>query len=474
MQTPYVWSQLRGYEFAAKEATIVRVRRGGVVVAIFAALVFAPAASAADNWLPHPSDATWTYQWTDSVYATTPTKEKVTVKSTTGTSFTLAWTTDGLDNPDAAVSTAGTISFQETNNGLVNTDWSSTPPPSDWPILCASAANCGNALSSTYYNVIWGSRDPVLDEPLVRGLSWSSFGGAAQDVAGQSTYLGQSQVSVPAFPKPVTAAVVRTVITQAGALGDPYGSGTRTIWWVYGVGPVKIQFQHAGGNQPLTESTLQSTNQQPQPTPTDIDYFPFNKGQTLTYRWTNTKHLKKPELEQFTVDAVANGSARFTVKNLSGPIKLAGSYGFSKRLDGVTNLWGNTASATLLKLPPLGPSFASPKNRRHIVTPFDLMTWGFNPVIPAYPATGDTWSAHSGSVDFTTYGVTGSARVMGLQKVKVPAGTFLALPVVSTLTEKGFPYGSGTRTSWFAPGKGLVKLVFRHGDGSLSTVELVK
>src|SRR5215469_7239731 len=151
---------------------------------MFVALAVAPAASAADNWLPHPSDATWTYQWTDSVYATTPTKEKVTVKSTTGTSFTLAWTTDGLDNPDAAVSTAGTISFQETNNGLVNTDWSSTPPPSDWPILCASAANCGNALSSTYYNVIWGSRDPVLDEPLVRGLSWPSFGGAAQDVAG--------------------------------------------------------------------------------------------------------------------------------------------------------------------------------------------------------------------------------------------------------------------------------------------------
>jgi hypothetical protein len=30
------------------------------------------------------------------------------------------------------------------------------------------------------------------------------------------------------------------------------------------------------------------------------------------------------------------------------------------------------------------------------------------------------------------------------------------------------------RTSWFAPGKGLVKLVFRHGDGSVSEVALLK
>ena len=59
-----------------------------------AALVVAPIA-AADSWLPHPADATWTYQWTDSVYNTTPTKEKVTVKDQKGDQFTLAWTTVG-------------------------------------------------------------------------------------------------------------------------------------------------------------------------------------------------------------------------------------------------------------------------------------------------------------------------------------------------------------------------------------------
>jgi hypothetical protein len=58
--------------------------------------------------------------------------------------------------------------------------------------------------------------------------------------------------------------------------------------------------------------------------------------------------------------------------------------------------------------------------------------------------------------------------------VTVPAGTFTALVERSKLVQKGYPYGSGTRTSWFAPGKGLVKLVFDHADGSVSTVELLR
>jgi hypothetical protein len=61
-----------------------------------------------------------------------------------------------------------------------------------------------------------------------------------------------------------------------------------------------------------------------------------------------------------------------------------------------------------------------------------------------------------------------------VQKVKTPAGTFDALVVTSALSQPGFPFGSGTRTMWFAPGKGLVKLVFRHGDHSVSTVERLK
>ena len=437
-----------------------------VVLAVFFAAV--PSASAA-GWLPHPADATWTYKWTDSVYAKVPTTEKVTVKSTEGSAFTLAWTTVGQDAPAGSVSTTGQVSFQESSSGLMNTDWQSNAPPASWPVLCGTSANCPNSLASAYYNVIWGSfKTPVLLEPLLLGSTWPGTGGAAQDVSASSTYLGTEQISVPAFQGPVVAAKVRSTITQAGALGDPFGSGTRTTWWVYGVGPVKIEFQHAGGSgAPVTNVVLQSTNQVPATPPGDTDYFPLVKGRTLRYRWTNTKHLQKAEVEKFTVDAVVNGSARFSVKDVSGPIKVVGSYGFSRRLEGLTNLWGTTQSATRLAFPPLG-------NKVHIRTPFDLMTFGFNPVLTAYPAAGQTWSADRAGHDFTVYGVTGTTRVLGVQTVTVPAGTFRAIAVRSTLVQAGFPYGSGTRTSWFAPGKGLVKLEFAHGDKSVSLVELLK
>jgi hypothetical protein len=451
------------------------VRFAGVVFIALAALVSATPAVADDLWLPHSPDATWTYQWTDSTYATTPTLENVTVKSASGSSFVLGWTTDGLGNPDTAISSAGTVSFQNTNAGIVNTDWSSTPPPASFPVLCPQVLNCGNALSSTLYNLIWGARQPVLAEPLLKGLTWPSTGGAANDVSSTSTYMGHERVTVPAFTDGVVAAKVMTRITQAGALGDPYGSGTRTIWWVYGVGPVKIEFDHAGGGAaPVTTAVLQSTTLKPAAVPGDADFFPLNKGKNLAYRWTNTKHLQTPEIDRFTIDAVVNGTARMKLVSATGPIKAVGSYGFSKRLDGVTNLWGNTTSATKLKFPALGPAGASAAQRNHFVTALDLFTFGINPMLTPYPAVGDHWSTSTHSDDYATYGVNGQARIVGMKAVKVPAGSFRALVVTSTLTQRGFPFGSGTRTCWFAPGVGLVKLVFAHRDGSVSTVELLK
>ncbi len=71
-----------------------------VAAVVVAALAAAPSALAA-GWLPHPTDATWTYEWTDSAYNATPTKEKVTVKSRRR-SFALAWTTVDQGNPPEA------------------------------------------------------------------------------------------------------------------------------------------------------------------------------------------------------------------------------------------------------------------------------------------------------------------------------------------------------------------------------------
>ena len=448
------------------------MRRIPVAVAILATLTFAPSALA-DDWLPHASDATWTYEWTDSVYNTTPTKEKVTVKEVAGPSFTLAWTTLEQGNDAAAPTSVGTVAFQETSAGLLNTDWASTPPPSAFPVLCAVVSGCNNSLSSTYYNIIWGTRAPVLAAPLLKGASWTSTGGAQGDVTSTSDYVGVEKVTVPAFPDGVLAAKVRSEVTQAGALGDPYGSGIRIVWWVYGVGPVKVMFEHAGGAAPIATSVLVSTNQTAKAPPPDGRYFPLVKGAKLKYSWTNTKHLKKASVQEITTDEVANGSARFSVKHLSGPIRVAGAYGFTMRGDGATNIWAITKSASLVKFPPLGPRGVPKERRRRFTTPFDLMLYGFNPILPAYAVPGTAWGSKVPSRDFSVFGVTGTTKVLGLRSIRVGRKTYSALVVQSKLTQRGFKFGSGTRTSYFAADKGLVKLVFRHRDGSVSTVQLL-
>ncbi|HWE83003.1 MAG TPA: hypothetical protein VG265_15225, partial [Gaiellaceae bacterium] len=222
------------------------------------------------GWLPHQRGVDWTYSWKDSTYSPTATKEKVTLSTASGSAFTLAWTSANLGNPTTAVSGDGTVSFQETDSGLINTNWSSSPPPTAFPVLCEQATSCGNSLASFYYNVIWGSRQPTLAEPLLGGTSWTTTGGAQNDVGGTSVYLGTQSISVPAFSRPVRAAEIRTQLSQVGAIGDPYGSGVRTVWWVYGVGPVKMVYRHAGGaNAPVTSGELLSTDLVPQAPPPD-------------------------------------------------------------------------------------------------------------------------------------------------------------------------------------------------------------
>jgi hypothetical protein len=453
------------------------MRRACVMLALLGAALAAVSPSQASEWLPHPTDATWTYQWSDTAYQETPLSEKVTVKGVKGTTFTLAWTTEdeSLGNRDDTPASVGSVTMQETNSGIAVADWSSNAPPSSFPVLCDKAASCGNSLASTYYHVIWGSRTPLLLEPLVEGAAWTSVGGAASDVTGSSRYLGHEQVTVPAFSGPVTAAKVRTEITQTGALGDPYGSGVRTVWWVWGVGPVKVVFSHAGGgNAPVTTSVLVATSLAPKPSPLDQVFFPFVKDRSLTYRWTNSRHLKEPVVERLTTTSVVNASAQLTATSVSGPIRVEGRYGYTLRLDGLTSIFSTTRSQSVAQLPPLGPKSSPPSKRRRFVTPLDLVNFGLNPIFPAYPQTGDSWEAARTGRDFQAYGVTGTTKVLGLQSVKVPAGTFRALAVRSKLAQSGFPFGSGTRTMWFAPGKGLVKLVFQHGDGSVSEVTLLE
>ena len=424
-----------------------------------------------DQWLPSSDGATWTYQW-DSAFSPQPTKEKYTLDQRQGQAFRLAWTTEGLGNPDGAVTAEGQMDYRRSDAGLTNTNWASTPPPGQFPVLCPSADNCANSLAGTHYMLIWGNRSPVLLEPLLKGARWSSVGGSGNDVASASRYLGQTRIQGPAFPHGVPVAKVQTQITQAGALGDPYGTGLRTVYWARGVGPVRSEFRHGGGE--LSTSELVSTNLVPRALPSDDNFLPLNRGNRFRLRWRNTKYMKKPSTQDFEVAEVVNNSARVDVKNVSGPIRVRGSYAFATRTTGITNLSGATRASSLVHFPKLGPRGAPSDQRRRFTTPLDLALFGFGPVLPAYPKQGDSWKGVKGTLDYASFGVTGTSEVLGFQRVQTPIGRIRALAVRSKLTQRGYAFGSGTRTSWFAPGRGLVKLVFHHRDGSVSTVDRVR
>jgi hypothetical protein len=441
-----------------------------VVVLLLAAPAHADLNDPADQWLPSSDGAEWVYAWSNSDYQPAPRTEKYTVQSRNGTAFRLAWAEQNAGPYDTPSS--GTIDFRYSDAGLVNLNYQSTQPPPNFPILCASATSCGNSVAGAMYLLIWGTRSPTLAEPLLSGTRWNSLGGAGNDVASASRYVGHDKVTVPAFPKGVDAAKVEAEITQAGAVGDPFGSGVRTTWWVRGVGPVKVTMRHAGGE--LSTAELQSTTLKPLALPPDENLLPLNRGDVARFRWRNSKHMTAWSTQDLTVSAVVNASAQVDVKRVSGPINVAGAYTLSTRLSGVTQLSASTQAATRAKFPALGPRSAASMDRRRFFTPYDFMTYGFGPVVPVYAKAGYTWRSSRDTRDWKIFGVTGKSTVGKPVKVKVRAGTFTAVPVKSTLTQSGFPFGSGTRTSYFAPGKGLVKLVFKHKDGSVSTVERVK
>ena len=457
--------------------TVEALPRSRVVLLALLCLLALPGTAVAaglddtlDQWLPSTDSADWVYAWSNSAYSPTARAEHFTVKSRSGALFRLGW--EEVNPPADETPSSGIIDYQNTDAGLVNLNYQSTPPPPQFPILCASATSCGNSLAGSHYMLIWGTRSPTLAEPLLNGTRWSSLGGAGNDVSSDNRYVGREKVFVPAFPGGIEAARVDSTITQAGALGDPFGSGSRSVWWVRGVGPVRIVFRHAGGE--TSEANLLSTSLTPLPLPSDVNYLPLVRGRSVTLRWRNSRHMKRWSRQRFTVAQVVNNSARVDVRGLAGPIKVSGSYTFATRLSGITNLAGFTKAASRAEFPKLGPRGADPADRRRFFTPYDLMTFGFNPVIPARPETGDTWRSSREGRDWDIFGVSGVSTVLAPRRIRTPAGRFTAVGVRSKLTQAGYPFGSGTRTSWFAGDNGLVKLVFKHRDGSVSTVERVK
>jgi hypothetical protein len=436
----------------------------------------------AAGWFPHPPGGRWSYRWSNPTYNPNGTTESVTVAGQSGAGgcgWQLAWTgtieiplgtsggTSSGPGPVFQSPDNGTMCFQDQNYGLLNTDWASTPPPVNMPPLCPTSTpsnQCANSLGSALYDVIWGTRSPVIAEPLLQGTTWNATGGGDGSVNSINTYLGVQRISVPAFTAPVAAAVIRSQVGLTGVPGSSFGSGTRTTWWVYGVGPVKLEFDH--NDRSVTTAALQSTNLTPHPPPPDRNYFPLSKGLSGTYEWRNSRHFREPEVQRVSISSAGYRAAQFSASSISGPIRARGEYAFSLRVDGLSNTYNWMSGASVAKLPKLG-------HQLHFFTPLDLMIYGFNPVLPAYPVPGTVWRSGNRR-DAAIFGVTGWTKVIGVRRVRVRAGVFQALEIESSLSQRGYRFGSGLRTMWFAPGRGLVKLQFNHADHSVSVIQLVK
>ena len=358
----------------------------------------------------------------------------------------LAWTTEGQDNPTDAPDSAGTVSFQETTAGLLNTDWSSNAPPQNFPILCASPTRCGNSLASIYYNVIWGSRVPVLAEPLLKDTTWSSTRRRRQR--------RHEHVDVPRArrtsrcPRSTSRSRRRrssSDITQAGALGDPYGSGVRTIWWVYGVGPVKIEFDHAGGASRRSRPRCSRARTRRRSAADRRRLLPAAQG--LKARVPLDEH----EVHEEGVGAGLRGrpgrerlGARHREER-SGPIKVAGAYGFTLRNDGLTNI--GAAQVRVALEVPAARAEALPK-RSGVTSSRRSTSWTTastrsSPRIRRRP---DSWTARR-RPRLRGLRRHRQGELLGVQTVKVPAGRFQAIAVRTTLKQNGYKFGSGTRTN---------------------------
>ena len=101
-------------------------------------------------------------------------------RATTGSSFMLAWTTDGLATARRAAERRHHLVSGHELRPRQHRLAEHAASELRFRFCARRSGQCGNSLASAYYNVIWGSRAPVLAEPLLAGLSWSTTGARAE------------------------------------------------------------------------------------------------------------------------------------------------------------------------------------------------------------------------------------------------------------------------------------------------------
>ena len=182
---------------------------GGLLILLSLVLAVASAATAdgttAGSWLPHAADATWTYQFTDSVYNTTPTTEHVSV---------------------VIVSVSGPVTFEATSAaGAVVTYAAATATDAVGPVTYTYSKSSGSKFAIGTTTVTVTAKD------------------AYGNVSTPRTFTVTVQDTTPPVITSVSPNLTIEATSSAGAAVN-YATATATD----AVGPVTITYSKASGS----------------------------------------------------------------------------------------------------------------------------------------------------------------------------------------------------------------------------------
>ena len=201
---------------------------------------------------------------------------------------------------------AGTMDFRHTDAGLVNLNYQSYASRRRSSRSCAPCGHdCANSVAGTLLPADLGhaladaGRAAGAGHPLE--LARRRQQRRRQRRAATS---GARSVMVPRLPAAAsTRRRCESEITQAGAIGDPFGSGVRTVWWVRGVGPGQDR-PSATRAARSSEAELRSTTLKPLAASLRRRTCCRSTAATrCVYRWRNSRHMKRWSRQRFDVSA---------------------------------------------------------------------------------------------------------------------------------------------------------------------------
>ena len=376
----------------------------------------------ADQWLPRTDGASGRTRGRTATTRRRRGSSATTIQSRAAPRSGCSWDEHGRGRLRRAAA-AGTIDFQHTDAGLVNLNYQSTQPPPQFPILCASATDCGNSVAGA---LLHGHLGHALADArradARRARAGARWAAPPTTSPARNRYVGHEKVKVAGVPGGRRRRRRSTPRSRRrGRSATRSAAATRTVWWVRGVGPVRVVLRHASGETERGRACARRTLK-PLPLPSDVNLLPLNRGDVAHVP------LAQHQAHEEVVDAALRGRRRGQHHRARGrqarlgPIGVAGELRVRHAAERRDAALGGATRRDQAKFPELGPRGVPPTDRRRFFTPFDLMVYGFNPIVPVYPAQGRRrGAARATAATGAIFGVTGKSTLAGTQTVKRPA-----------------------------------------------------